>query len=170
MMRKTLIALLLTLCLLLLLAACTHSGSGGYKYVPDSVFGAKYDPGDTWAIYWYICGGDLESGYPRADGKESDRYGAATDDLNEMLSVNLPENVTVVIEMGGTKNWRAYDIDPDANSRYVFDSNGFRLIEKLPRAAMNDEKTLESFLRFCNENYPADHRGVIFWVSGAAWG
>jgi len=116
MMRKTLIALLLTLFLLLLLTA---SGSGGYKYVPESVFGAKYGPSDTWAIYWYICGGDLESGYPRADGKESDRFGAATDDLSEMLSVSLPENVTVVIEVGGTKNWRAYDIDPDANSRYA---------------------------------------------------
>jgi hypothetical protein len=83
-----------------------------------------------------------------------------------MLSVSLPENVTVVIEVGGTKNWRALDIDPEANSRYVFDSGGLRLIEKRPLSAMNDVSTVESFLRFCNDNYPADHRGVIFWNHG----
>jgi TRAP transporter TAXI family solute receptor len=83
-----------------------------------------------------------------------------------MLSISLPENITVVIEMGGTKNWRALNIDPEANSRYVFDSDGLRLVEKLPQAAMNDKNTVENFLRFCNDNYPADHRGVIFWNHG----
>jgi hypothetical protein len=165
-MKRILITFLLAVCLLLPLAGCTHSGAGVYKYTPDNVFGAQYDPGGTWAIYWYICGGDLESGHLRADGKGIDRYGAATDNINEMLSINLPENVTVVIEMGVTKNWWALDIDPEANSRYVFDSNCLRLIEKLPQAAKNDEKTVEGFLRFFNDNYPADHCGAIFWNHG----
>jgi predicted small secreted protein len=100
MMGRLLIAFLLAACLALPLAACTHSGVGDYKYASDSVFGTQYDPGDTWAIYWYICGGDIESGY----GKTGDRYGAATDNFNEMLGASLPENNTVVIEVvGGTK-------------------------------------------------------------------
>ena len=45
---------------------------------------------ESWAIYWYLCGSDLESD-----------YGAATADLMELLEVDLPENVTVVIETGG---------------------------------------------------------------------
>jgi hypothetical protein len=126
-MKNPLIALLLAVCFALPQAACTHSGPGEYKYVPASVFGEQYDTGDTWAIYWYICGGDLESGF----GKNGERHGAATDNLNEMLGVSLPENITVVIELGGSKNWWAFDIDPGANSRYVYDSSGLRLVEKL---------------------------------------
>jgi len=62
-MKRITSALLFALCLAALFTGCVHSGAGADKYLPDSVFGAKYDPGDTWAIYWYICGGDLESGH-----------------------------------------------------------------------------------------------------------
>ena len=41
------------------------------------------DSGDgSWAVYWYLCGSDLETG-----------GGFATTDLQEMLEVQLPENV-----------------------------------------------------------------------------
>ena len=36
----------------------------------------------SWAVYWYLCGSDLET-----DG------GFATTDLSEMMEVQLPENV-----------------------------------------------------------------------------
>lgn len=49
--------------------------------------------GDSWVIYWYLCGSDLES-----------NAAAATTDLQEMLQVTLPENVKVVIQTGGAKN------------------------------------------------------------------
>jgi hypothetical protein len=82
MMGRILIAFLLAACLVLPLATCTHSRTGDYKHAPESVFGAQYGPDDTWAIYWYICGGDLESGQLRADGSGIDRYVTATDNLN----------------------------------------------------------------------------------------
>ena len=47
------------------------------------------EPG-SWAIYWYLCGSDLES-----------EYACATSDLLEMLEVQLPENVELVIQTGG---------------------------------------------------------------------
>ncbi len=37
---------------------------------------------DDWAIYWYLCGSDLES-----------NYGSATEDLSELMEAELPENV-----------------------------------------------------------------------------
>lgn len=43
-----------------------------------------------WAIYWYLCGSDLES-----------KHGSASADIDEMLSVMLPEGIKVVIETGG---------------------------------------------------------------------
>ena len=36
----------------------------------------------SWAVYWYLCGSDLET-----------NGGFATTDLEEMLQVDLPENV-----------------------------------------------------------------------------
>ena len=151
----------------LALAGC-GGGAGEYKSAPDAAFGRRYDRSDTWAIYWYICGSDLETGKPKEDGSGYTKGGKASRDIDEMLEVALPDNVTVVIETGGTKTWQSRDIDiaSDANSRYVYDSGGLRAIGVLPQSAMSDEKTLEGFLRFCNENYPADHRGVIFWDHG----
>jgi len=117
-----------------------------------------------WAIYWYLCGSDLESW-----------YGCATEDLAEMLAVTLPENVQVVIQTGGAVQWEREDIVPDQIGRYVYDSDGFRLIEQQPQANMGEADTLADFLRFCTENYPAEKKMALFWnhgggsVAGAAF-
>ena len=74
---KRIAALLLSLLTALTLTAC----GGGSEPSADS---------GSWAIYWYLCGSDLES-----DG------GFATGDLSELMEADLPENVTVVIETGG---------------------------------------------------------------------
>ncbi|MDR0293431.1 MAG: zinc-ribbon domain-containing protein [Oscillospiraceae bacterium] len=116
--------------------------------------GGRYDPDDTWAIYWYICGSDLET-----DG------GFASGDLAEMMEVKLPGNVSAVIETGGARKWHN-GAESNGNSRYLYDSAGLTFLEKKPLANMGDSKTLEDFLRFCNTNYPADHRVVIFWNHG----
>ena len=110
---------------------------------------------DTWAVYWYICGSDLET------------YGGfASNDIEEMLRIKLPENVTVVIETGGAQEWQRDDITADSICRFIYDSNGFRLIEKTRRANMGKSNTLTEFLQFCNDNYPADKRAVVFWNHG----
>ena len=45
---------------------------------------------ETWAVYWYLCGSNLES-----------EDGAASADLAELLKARLPDNVKVVIQTGG---------------------------------------------------------------------
>lgn len=118
----------------------------------------------TWAIYWYLCGSDLESW-----------YGCATDDLEEMLAVDLPENVQVIIQTGGALEWFREDIEPDRIGRYIYDSKGFRLLEEQPQANMGQAETLASFMEFCTTQYPADRTMVVFWnhgggsVNGAAF-
>ena len=79
-LKKRLLALALTvLCL-----NCTGCGT-------PSPVGEPIEKSDqAWAIYWYLCGSDLESW-----------YGCATEDLEEMLAVDLPENVQVIIQTGG---------------------------------------------------------------------
>lgn len=109
---------------------------------------------ETWAIYWYLCGSDLES-----------KYGAATTDLEEMLMTSLPENVTVVVETGGAEAWQN-DVNPNYIQRFVYNHEGFNLIEESPLANMGDADTLSDFLKFCIDNYPADRQMVLFWNHG----
>lgn len=117
--------------------------------------GGSYDPNDTWAVYWYLCGSDLESG-----------NGAATDDLQEMVEVTLPENVTVVIETGGSAQWMNDFVDASVLQRYVYSGDQLELVDEKEQANMGDPATLQDFLSFCEENYPADHKMFLFWDHG----
>ena len=151
-MKKRLLALGLALSMALGLTAC------------GSDTGAE-DSGDgSWAVYWYLCGSDLET-----------NHGCATADLNEMLEVPLPENVNVIIETGGAAQWQNDQVDPSKLQRWLYNSEGLSLIEEQDTANMGDASTLEDFLSFAYDNYPADHIAVTFWnhgggsVSGAAF-
>ena len=116
---------------------------------------AKSSDGESWAIYMYFCGTDLET-----------KAGAASADLFEMLEVDLPENVKLVIQTGGTKSWQNDFVDSSKLCRLVVDSNGLRMDSKLPLRNMGDEGTLEDFLDYCLTQHPADRVGFIFWNHG----
>lgn len=157
-MKKKLLCLLLALLLVLPLAAC-----GDDPDAPDRHLDIDVESG-TWSIYWYLCGSDLET-----------NYGCATQDLMELMEVTLPENVRVVIQTGGAKEWQNNVVNADILQRYVYDSTGLTLVDELPPASMGDTATLTDFLRFCKTYYPAEHTAVLFWnhgggsVNGAAF-
>ncbi len=115
----------------------------------------EYSTDDTWAIYWYLCGSDLES-----------EGGAATADLEELIQVTLPENVQVVIQTGGAYSWENDSIDSESLGRYLYAGDELQYLESQSMASMGKADTLQDFLEFCNENYPADHQAVIFWNHG----
>lgn len=144
-MKKT-IALVLTL---VLLVSCL--GTAGAA----SFWGPRTSGTTSWAIYWYLCGSDLET-----------KYACASTDLREVMSVTLPENVTVVVQTGGAQNWDITDIPSDKIGRFVYEKDSMKWADELPQANMGDRDTLESFLTFCKENYPADKEMVIFWDHG----
>lgn len=112
---------------------------------------------ETWAIYWYLCGSDLER-----------KHGAASADLEEMLDADLPENVKVVIQTGGAAAWHSEeaDIPADKIARFVYSEGELERVATLPQANMGDASTLEGFLKFCRENHDADHKVFIFWNHG----
>ena len=89
-MKKRILSSLLALFLVLAFGACGEDIS---TPEPNAEAG-------TWAIYWYLCGSDLES-----------NGGFATSDLMEMMEVALPENVRVVIQTGGAKTWQNNVVD-----------------------------------------------------------
>ena len=125
----------------------------GFSTIPEC---AQAEDGENeWAIYWYLCGSDLES-----------EDGSATADLNELLDVELPDNVKVVIETGGCSEWQNDVIDENYLERYVYSKDELECVDQQPKANMGESDTLAEFLEFCEENYPAEHKAVIFWNHG----
>ncbi len=120
----------------------------------------KYD----WAVYWYLCGSDLET-----------NGGYATEDLNELMQVVLPDNVTVVIQTGGSAQWNNDFVDAQKLQRYVYSGDVLKLVDEQPSASMGEAQTLSDFLSFAKDNYPAKKTAVVFWnhgggsVAGAAF-
>ena len=98
-MKKKIFALMMALVMALPLAAC-----GDEPGTPDNNTAA--DDG-SWAVYWYLCGSDLETG-----------GGCATADLSELMEVELPENVTVVIQTGGAAEWQNDVVDASKLQRF----------------------------------------------------
>ncbi len=113
------------------------------------------DDEEGWVMYWYLCGSDLES-----------EYGSATDDLDELMSVDLPDNVKVVIQTGGAYEWYNDYVDADKMQRFVYSSDGLELVDEGPMENMGDADTLADFLEFASTNYPAEHTMVNLWNHG----
>ena len=110
----------------------------------------------TWTLFFYICASNLEK-----------RVGLSTKDITEILKANTSDKVNIVIETGGTPDWKdKYDIPDDKLQRYLVKDHKLQLIESLPNASMGDEKTFEDFLTWGVQNYPAEHMGVITFGHG----
>ncbi len=187
-----------------------------------------YDEEDTWAVYIYMCGSNLESAglnelsditryltdqynseyNAEKDAKqkeqilafldelnekgldlpksmylakteseetegvadngidESDPEGSATHDLENMLRVDLPENVKVVIQTGGAKRWQSALVNSNRSDILLYDSTGIKQIEDNQIKNMGDPSTLADFMSYCQDNYPADHQVLILYNHG----
>ena len=109
---------------------------------------------DTWTVFVYLCGSDLET-----------NGGAATRDLAEMVGASGSENVQFVVETGGSKQWQS-NVGGKRICRYMIQDGAITEVEALKNADMGDPATLADFLSWGIKNYPAEHMGVILWDHG----
>lgn len=114
----------------------------------------SYDDGSV-TLCLYVCGNNLET-----------KQGSATKNIAELLSAELPDNVTVLIQTGGTRKWRNYGISSDTLSRYTVKDGDIDLLETCPNASMGDGSTLAAFLKWAADKYPAEQNGLILWDHG----
>lgn len=131
-----------------------------YEFVEDEEDLVSEEENDeTWAIYWYLCGTDLES-----------EEGLATDNVGDAFAASdyadKPENVTFVIEAGGCRQWHNGNFSNDCLTRMVSHGKDYEIVERTELSNMGEADTLADFLTFCNDNYPADHKMVLFWDHG----
>lgn len=118
-------------------------------------FNDSYGANDTWLVYWYVCGSNLETD-----------YGSASSDIQEMMNATIPDNVKVLIEAGGAKEWKNAFMTPDRLNRCLYDSTGIHVLDPAPLADMGSPDTVASFLRYGEDNFKADHKVFIFWDHG----
>lgn len=110
----------------------------------------------TYTLMVYLCGSDLESDSDLASG-----------DIEEMLKSQLAPEVNLVIYTGGTNDWDNSKIADDRNQIFKVENNDLVLVnDNIGRKYMTEPETLEEFINFSFENYPADRYGLILWDHG----
>lgn len=110
----------------------------------------------TRTIMIYMVGSDLES-----------QYGAGSYDIMEIMDSGIDLNKNnVLLYTGGTQEWWLTAIPSNRNVIYELKEDGFSLVEKQLSLNMGDSYTLERFLKYGKEKYPADQFGLILWDHG----
>lgn len=127
---------------------------GGGSPTPTPANQQVLDDG-SWTILTYMCGSDLET---------SSAF--ATQNIEELLSVDLPSNVNMLVETGGSNTWEYEGVDENYLEYFAVEKGDLARKKQLTRASMGDPNTLTDFVRWGVENYPAEHYVLIFWDHG----
>ena len=122
---------------------------------------------DDQTILIYICGSDLES---NGQTSASSAAGYASGDITEILKVgSQPDDVNVVIETGGAKCWKTtHGINKSYLERYHVANKSLVRDSQETKASMGETSTLQSFLTWGVQTYPADRISLILWNHGGA--
>lgn len=88
--------------------------------------------------------------------------------LEVFRQAEIPDNVTYVVQPGGATAWKDEQVNPNRTRRFVKEGNELVEVYDAPVTNMGESETLTDFLKFCKENYPADHTMVILTDHGGA--
>ena len=124
------------------------------RAAPGGTKPAGLDP-DSWTVFVYLCGSDLESD-----------DGAATTDLSEMVAAAGSDKVSFVVETGGANRWSSDDVDSNRTGRFLIRDGAITDVGSMAAANMGEADTLADFLTWGVANYPAEHMGLILWNHG----
>ena len=110
---------------------------------------------DTVTLMIYMCGTDLES-----------KSGMATSDLLEIANADTSK-LNIIVYTGGCKRWNNNVISNSANQIYQVTGGGLRLlVQNAGSGNMTNPSTLENFIKWCAENFPANRNELILWDHG----
>ena len=115
-------------------------------------------------LYLPVANYDYQSAGINPDDPEMEGY--AMINLKQILSVQLPSNIKIIIQTGGAKRWQAPFINPNRTQRFVVDEKGIHEVWSVPAIQMANPDNLADFLSWATENYHADHMVVDFWNHG----
>lgn len=165
--KKRLLILLVNL--LLLLVACrpvapTSSPSDASSEPaipseearPTQIASKPNSSKSIWTVLIYLCGTDLES-----------EGASASASIKEILRANQRDELRILIQTGGTREWQHPGINPAKLQRFEVLEDSLRLVQEEDLASMGKAETLGNFLRWGAQTYPADKFALILWDHGS---
>lgn len=96
----------------------------------------------------------------------SSREGFASEDIQKLSSGTWGDNIKVVIQTGGALRWSNEMVNPNRTQRFLYAGGTLKEVANLPMQPASQPETLSDFLRFCDEEYPSDHRMLVLWDHG----
>ena len=96
----------------------------------------------------------------------TDEEGYGSHVLAGITSGVWPDNVSIVVQTGGATRWGNRMVNPNRTQRFLYHSGEFQELADLPLQPASNPKTLGDFLRFCRDEYPADHTMLALWDHG----
>ena len=106
-------------------------------------------------IMIYMVGSNLES-----------TAGAASTDINEMLSANVDKNTKIYVYTGGANSWVNPQIDAATNNIYEIKNKKLKLVKSLESTSMGMEKTLTTFINYVTDITKSNNYSLILWDHG----
>ena len=110
---------------------------------------------DSWTVFVYICGSNLES-----------ESAFATDNIQEMIDASAASGVRFVVQTGGAEEWHN-GASADELDRFEIVGGVSTLVDRQPLASMGDSATLADFLHWGLAAYPSAHVGLVLWDHGS---
>ena len=132
-----------------------------------------------YTLMFYMCASDLEFSGNKVPDTEQWFFSR---DIREMLNVpEMPDDVRIIIETGGTKKWNmpsiclegATEISADHLQRWEINNgtNKLKLVDDtIATNHMADEASFSDFLSWGLDNYEADQMGVVLSGHGGGIG
>ena len=109
----------------------------------------------TRTLMFYAIGTDLESNGANL-----------TADIKEMIAANPGQNFNIVIQVGGCKDFQNTYMTDRETQRFDILNGNIEALGSLGNVSMVEEETLEDFIKFSKENYPADDYILVMWDHG----
>lgn len=106
----------------------------------------------------YMCGSSLET-----------TGGSATANIREMLGARVEDGVNIVIQTGGARKWRGFDIPNDKLARYSVKGGELVKVGETALANMGKAETLADFVQWGTQAYPAEETSLVLWNHGGGF-
>ena len=106
-------------------------------------------------IMVYAIGTDLES-----------KGANLSADVKEMLAATPSKDVNIVLQTGGCKDFQNSYMKDGSCQRFVIKNGNINELADLGDVSMVEQQSLQDFIKFAKENYPAENYILVMWDHG----
>lgn len=150
------LVILINLIIIIALAGCSNKEHSAETVATTNDATIEQLPDNSYTLLIYMCGSTLES-----------RYGAGSQNIEEMLNASYGENVNVLVQTGGSTSWKDKTISASSTDRYLLGNNQKELVYRdVKLQNMGAAETLYDFISYGIDSYPAEHYSLILWDHG----